>query len=107
MRLFRPTKVDTSQNGIVKALEEAQVRVWIIGQPCDLLCQFYCARHGIWCWQTMECKTARGKAGRPRKRLDQEKQKEFIELTNTPIVTSFDEAWAVLNTRHYLGKRSA
>jgi len=104
VRLFRPTKVDTSQKEIVRALEAAQVRVWIIGKPCDLLTQFWCNRHGVFCWQPLECKTAWTRKGRPKKRSDQEKQKEFLELTNTPIVTSFDEAWAVLNTRHHLGK---
>ena len=97
-------KTDLSQRNIVASLEQARVRVWIIGRPCDLLCQFYCARHGIWCWQPLEVKTPT-KRGRPPTRYDQEQQQEFLELTNTPVVTTFEEAWTVLNTRHHLGQK--
>ena len=99
-------RTDTSQPEIIKALEQAKVRVWVIRLPCDLLCQFYCSRHGIWCWQTLECKTL-DRRGRPRRRKDQHKQDEFLELTNTPVVTSFDEAWKILNVRHHLGPAPA
>lgn len=95
-------KVDLSQGGIVEGLEKAGIRVFPIGQPCDLLLQFWCNRHQNFCWQTLECKTPDSK-GRRRKRHDQEKQDEFLEKTLTPVVMNFEEAWQILNTRHQLG----
>ena len=88
----------------MRALEAAHIRVFPIGRPCDLLVQFWCNRHGVYCWQTLECKSPDA-SGRPKKRNDQQKQQEFLALTNTPIVTSFDDAWQVLNTRHHLGQK--
>jgi hypothetical protein len=105
VRIYRrAARVDISQEGIVRALRDADIRVFPIGRPCDLLVQFWCHRHGVYCWQTLECKTAGG-SGKPRKRNDQEEQDKFLALTNTPIVTSFDEAWQILNTRHHLGQK--
>lgn len=100
----RAAKVDSSQQDIVASLEAAHVRVWVIRQPCDLLLQFWCNRHGVFCWQPLECKTATA-TGRTRSDKRQRAQIEFLAATNTPIVTSFDEAWQILNTRHHLGHK--
>lgn len=104
----RAAKVDGTQAAIVRGLEAAHVKCWSIRQPCDLLCQFWCARHGIYCWQTLECKPLTGKRNpKARIRTDQPEQNEFLIDTNTPVVTSFDEAWHILNIRHQIGHRPA
>lgn len=89
-----------SQRSIIRQLTDAHIRVWTIRQPCHLLVQFYCDRHGIWCWQPLECLNTSAR-GRPRREKDLKTRNEFLELTNTPVVASFNEAWAVLNTRHH------
>ena len=66
-------RVDGSQESIVRALEAAHIRVFPIGRPCDLLVQFWCNRHGVYCWQTLEWRKPRRHSGRPRKRNDPEK----------------------------------
>lgn len=37
---MRRSRVDETQSEIVAALRKVGVRVWFIGQPCDLLCRF-------------------------------------------------------------------
>lgn len=84
-------KTDTVQADIVRDLEKAGVKVWVIKQPCDLLCWV----RGV--WQPLEVKTPYGKkAPKARKRKDQEKQNAFLAETNTPVVTSFEEALTAL-----------
>jgi hypothetical protein len=78
---------DKSQDEIVAALRSAGWRVWIIGWPCDLLC--FKRGRGL---RTLECKTARGKAGTAPLRKDQQEQNAFCEITETPRVTSAMEA---------------
>lgn len=88
----RARKVDTTQWEIVNALRAVGWLVWFIGEPCDLLCY----RAGI--WRTLECKTPRNKSGDPRRDKRQGKQREFLELTSTPIATSGAQAIAALST---------
>ena len=94
---------DQSQRALVKALRDAGIRVWLIGRPCDLLLRFWCNRHHEFCWQTLECKTPQ-KSGKPRVRHDQPDQQEFLSSTDTPVATTFEAAWTVLNARHRLGR---
>jgi hypothetical protein len=84
-------KVDTTQGEIVNALRAVGWQVWIIEEPCDLLCY----RAGV--WRTLECKTPRNKAGDPRLDKRQKAQNEFCEATNTPRVTSPAQAIAALS----------
>ena len=84
-------KTDTVQASIVQGLESVGVRVWVIKQPCDLLCWV----RGV--WQPLEVKTPYGKkAPKARKRSDQEKQNAFLAETNTPVVTSLEDALTAL-----------
>jgi hypothetical protein len=76
--------------------------VWPLAAPCSLLCQFHCGRHGIWCWQPLEVQVPVYVGGRPKGT----RRRNFAEMTGTPIVQSFDEALAVLNTRHFLLENS-
>jgi hypothetical protein len=81
-------KVDTTQSAIVETLRLAGWMVWVIEEPCDLLC--YQPSTGR--WQPLECKSPRNKNGDPRLDKRQVKQNEFIKLTGTPRVTSSKEA---------------
>lgn len=83
-------KVDTTQAEIVAALRKAGWLVWIIEEPCDLLC----FKAGV--WRTLECKSPRNKRGDPKRDKRQAKQDEFIELTGTALVTSAEGALAAL-----------
>lgn len=96
-------KIDTTQRELVKALRGIGIQVWIIKKPCDLLLRFWCNRHHEFCWQTLEAKTAYGKKD-PKARVDrrQKTQRDFLADTDTPIATTFDEAWHGLNRRHRL-----
>lgn len=98
-------RTDTTQGDLVRSLRGAGVQVWVIGYPCDLLLRFWCTRHREHCWQPLEVKTAYGKKD-PKPRVDarQEKQREFLLETQTPIATDFDSAWRELNMRHALGR---
>lgn len=73
-------RVDLTQQDIVHALRQMGVRVWIIGQPCDLL-TLYRGR-----WLPLECKSTR------RVRKDQAGQNAFVEENGVPRVTSVTEA---------------
>lgn len=84
-------KVDTTQASIVQALRDAGWSVWIIEEPCDLLC--WKAGSGF---HTLECKTPRNKRGDPRIDKRQVTQNEFLELTGTPRVTSVEAALAAV-----------
>ena len=98
------TKVDATQKEVVRGLRAVRVKVFIIKKPCDLLLWFWCNRHHDFCWQTLEVKTPHGKRD-PKARIDERQiaQNEFLLETQTPIATSFDEAWRQLNQRHNLG----
>lgn len=90
-------KRDDSQPGIVEALEKARVKVWIIGQPCDLLCYYWSKEVGRFLWQTLECKTPYGVKD-PKAVVDprQVKQIKFLQDTGTPIVLTPDQALRAL-----------
>lgn len=91
-------KVDSTQATIKQGLEEGGVQVWIISEPCDLLCYFWCPKHTRYCWQTLECKPLIGKkVPKARIRTDQPEQNEFLERTKTPVVTSVTEALLALS----------
>ena len=76
------TRPDSTQQPIVDALRKAGVRVYIIGEPADLLC-FY---RGV--WRVLECKPKDYKGPR----ADQKEQTEFLKATNTPVVKTIWEA---------------
>lgn len=88
-------KTDESQWQIVEGLRVHGVHVWVIGQPCDLLC--WHSRWGPGNFKALEVKTAQGKRN-PKPRIDkrQEAQNEFLALTATPIVTDLSTALAAL-----------
>jgi len=91
-------KVDSTQAAIKAELERAGVEVHVIGDPCDLLCWFWCKKHGKHCWQTLECKPVTGKRQpKARIRTDQPEQNEFLARTKTPVVTSGTEALLALS----------
>lgn len=94
-------RVDLTQREIKRQLEAALIQVWEMEEPCDLLTRFWCERHHDFCWQPLEIKAAR-KGGRIAKRVDQPIQNEFLRTTNTPAVSSFEQAWAALNRLHRL-----
>jgi hypothetical protein len=90
-------KTDGTQAEIVRTLMAAGIRTWVIGEPCDLLCNFWCRTHQRWCWQTLECKPLTGKrAPKARIRSDQQRQNAFLAATGTPVVTSGTEALKAL-----------
>lgn len=90
-------KNDTAQPDIVEKLRAAGVKVWIIGQPCDLLCYYWSKDAQRYLWQTLECKTPYGKRD-PKAVIDkrQKAQIEFLQDTGTPIVLTADQALKVL-----------
>lgn len=84
---------DTTRKSIVEALRKSGCFVWDIGRPCDLL--IYRVRDGR--FFTGECKTPRNKAGDPILRKEQKSQADFCSLTNTPYLTSPEQAVAYIN----------
>jgi hypothetical protein len=80
-------KVDATQKEIVDALRAAGVFVVVIGQPVDLLC-YHAGR-----FMPLECKPT---DPHNRNRKDQERQKEFIRVTGTPVVRTPEEAIAAV-----------
>jgi len=82
---------DIAEAPIVQALEAAGFMVWRLIKPCDLL--VWRADKG---WRALEVKTPVTASGNPAKRKDQQKQKDFLELTGTPIVKSAIEALLAL-----------
>lgn len=87
---MRARKVDMTQAAIVSALRKAGWQVWVIEEPCDLLC----FRAGV--WKTLECKSPANKRGDPRVDKRQVKQNEFLAMTKTPRATSPESAIAAL-----------
>jgi hypothetical protein len=71
----RAAKRDDAEEPIVEALLKVGAYVVRLDQPCDLLVQF---RNR---WFTLEVKT-----GNRGTRKCQTAQREFLELTNTPVV---------------------
>jgi hypothetical protein len=77
-------RVDNTQEEIVTALRQAGARVWVIGQPCDLL-----IRHRGR-WLLLECKSTKRRDKR------QKLQAEFLMQNDVPVVTSPEEALAAV-----------
>jgi hypothetical protein len=94
----RARKSDATQPDIIADLEKAGVKVWPIGEPCDLLCYFWCQKHARWCWQPLEIKVTTGKK-QPKPKLDkrQVEQAEFLKATGTKIITTVTEALLALS----------
>ena len=88
-------KTDTVQAEIVEGLRKIGVRVEVIGQPVDLICQYWSKGHQQFLWTPMEIKTPT-KAGRPRSDKRQKAQLAFIAQTQCPVVTTLEEAIAAL-----------
>lgn len=90
-------KTDSTQAEIVRGLQKAGVRVWIMEEPCDLLCRFWSNHLRRFIWQPLECKPLIGKrAPRARIRTDQPAQNVFLAENGVPVVTSAVEALTVL-----------
>lgn len=79
-------KRDASEQPIINALEKVGAQVFQLDYPVDLLIRFRQQ------WHLLEVKTPHGKAGEARKDKRQEAQNEFIQTTDTPVVTSPSEA---------------
>lgn len=73
-------RVDLTQDAIVAALRQVGARVWVIGQPCDLLA-FYRGR-----WLPLECKSTKRRDKR------QKLQAEFLVDNGVPVVMTPEEA---------------
>jgi hypothetical protein len=97
-------KTDSTQADIVKGLREHYVRVWVIGEPCDLLCHYWDNRTRSWRWQPLECKPLTGKrAPKARIRRDQAAQTAFLVENEVPVVTSLDRALQALGINRQAG----
>lgn len=84
-------RADSTQKDIIEALRKAGWEVHVIRKPVDLLC----IKHGR--KELLEAKTATGKRNPTAKwRRDQETQNEFCRRTNTPRVTTAEEALRAL-----------
>lgn len=88
-------KTDSPQAAIVHGLIQAGVRVWVIKQPCDLLCYCWSNPRQAFIWQPLEVKTPK-KSGKVRKRSDQRAQNDFLAETRTPVVTCLEDALSAL-----------
>jgi hypothetical protein len=90
-------KTDSTQAEIVRGLTKAGVKVWIIEEPCDLLCRFWSNRIRRFLWQPLECKPLTGKRDpKARIRADQPAQNAFRKENEVPVVTSAVQALEVL-----------
>lgn len=87
-------KKDAAQDDVVKKLREAGWKVYIIGYPVDLLC----FKNGQ--MKLLEVKTPYGKK-KPAAKVDkrQIEQNEFLQFTQTPVVTTPMEALLALGER--------
>jgi hypothetical protein len=79
-------KVDLTQKAIVEGLRAHGYRVEIIWKPVDLMV----STGGVW-WRLLEVKRKSGL-----RRKDQPSQNRFVDETNTPIVSSLEEALEAL-----------
>lgn len=96
-------KIDSTQADIVKGLRKMGVQVWLIGQPCDLLCYYWSNPLQRFLWQPLEVKTPQGKL-KPKARIDkrQQEQRKFLAETRTPVVLNLSEALACLGLCDFL-----
>ena len=93
MTIRRIHRSDTTRKFIVETLRKFGYFVWDIGRPCDLL--IYRPRDKR--WFTMECKSPRNKKGEPKLDKRQVEQGDFCSLTETPYITSAQQALDYLN----------
>ncbi len=90
-------KVDSTQADIVRDLRAGGIKVWVIEEPCDLLCRYWSNTQRRFLWQPLECKPLTGKRNpKARIRKDQPEQTAFLKENDVPVVTSFDEALRAL-----------
>jgi len=81
---------DKSEPPIIQALEAAGFEVWPLDKPCDLA-----VRKSTWpggLVQLLECKTIHEDRKRIKVNKDQVGQRNFLQTTGTPIVTTPIEA---------------
>ncbi len=91
-------KTDSTQAEIVRGLEKAGVKVWIIEEPCDLLCRYWSSVQRRFTWQPLECKPLIGKRHpKARIRKDQPRQTAFLDENDVPVVWSAAGALAWLS----------
>ncbi|MGH7863347.1 MAG: hypothetical protein ACREQB_00030 [Candidatus Binataceae bacterium] len=76
----RGKRRDLVEPAIVNALEDIGAIVWRLHVPADLLVSFRRK------WYVLECKT------RDKLRGDQKAQRAFLELTETPVVRTAEDA---------------
>lgn len=101
-------KTDSTQAEIVRGLETAGVKVWVIEEPCDLLCRFWSNTTRRFLWQPLECKPLTGKRNpKARIRKDQPAQTAFLQGNDVPVVTSAAEAIEVLMRADIDARRTA
>lgn len=94
---MRARKVDATQAEVVSGLRKAGVKVWVIEEPCDLLCRYWSNVQRRFVWQPLECKPLTGKkAPKARIRKDQPSQTTFLEDNEVPVV------WAALGALAWL-----
>lgn len=90
----RASRRDASEPAIVAALESAGCTVYR-HLPVDLLVIHPAFPHHA---RLLECKTPQAN-GRKRSRHDQAEQEAFCETTDTPVVTTPEEALRALGLR--------
>lgn len=90
-------KVDSTQTDIVDGLRAAGIKVWIIEEPCDLLCRYWSNERRGFVWQPLECKPLVGKRNpKARRRTDQPEQTRFLGENDVPVVASVHAALCAL-----------
>lgn len=88
----RAAKRDRTERPIIDGLAAHGIRTWQLDFPCDLLCHM---PDGT--WRVLEVKTPCGKRNpKPKQRSDQPEQSKFLRETNTPVVTSLEDALTAL-----------
>ena len=93
MRRRYAAKSDASQREVIATLRAAKVKVWVMREPCDLLCRFWSNEVRRFLWQPIECKPTDLKNA---KRKDQPEQKAFVEDNDVPVVRTGEEALRAL-----------
>lgn len=93
MRRLYAAKADASQKEVISTLRAANVKVWIVREPCDLLCRYWSNDVRRFLWQPLECKPTDLKNA---KRKDQPEQKRFVEENEVPVVRTGKEALKAL-----------
>jgi len=92
-------KCDANQPAIVQAIREEGWDCHIIRVPCDVICWHPVLDVLVW----LEIKDGRKKDGSAKQDHRQETQRKFLRWTSCPIVTTPEEALAVLRTHYPAG----